>query len=134
MAVQGLTSQLIRGLGAVSEDVKLLLSRLLTVPPSLRITAEEAAGSPWLTSEGALATVDFSPFKEWSAASQLALADQVKNRLGLSHLGPQQVLDYIVSPRGHLGKTFGCYSLLGGDSRTRAGTVAGSKVTPPPSW
>ena len=39
-----------------------------------------------------------------------------------------QVLDYIVSPRGHLGKTFGCYSLLGGDSRTRAGTVAGLQV------
>ena len=79
---EGLTSQLIAGLGAVSEDVKMLLSRLLTVPPGLRITAEEAAGSPWLTSEGALATVDFSPFKEWSAASQLALAGQVRDRLG----------------------------------------------------
>ena len=89
--MQGLTCQLIRGLGAVSEDVKLLLSRLLTVPPSLRITAKQAASSPWLTSDGALATVDFSPFEEWSAASQLVLADQVRDRLRLSHLGPKQV-------------------------------------------
>ena len=40
-----------------------------------------------------------------------------------------QVLDYIGSSRGHLGKTFDCYSFLGGDTRTREATVAVLQVT-----
>ena len=97
---QGFTRELSAGLGAVSVEARLLVSRLLIVNPNLRIKvvstpstcqARDATLCSWVTDSGALPPVDTRPCKERDAASQLVVAAMVRERLHLSHLSPQQV-------------------------------------------
>ena len=72
-------------------------------------------------------------WQELSESSELRVAGQVRERLHLSHLTPHQVrvidvyvghwsiqvLSYLKSPKGFLGKTAGCFSLLAKDATTQ---------------
>ena len=97
---QGFTRELSGGLGAVSVEARLLVSRLLTVSPNLRIKvvsttstcqATDATLCSWVTDSGTLPPVDTRPCQERDSASQLVVAAMVRERLHLSHLSPKQV-------------------------------------------
>ena len=104
-------------------------------PHSLQ--ARDAVSCSWVTNLGTLPPVDISPFLERSRSDQLALSAQLRERLHLLHLAPEQVnlflhlpllpaqvLEYLVSPKGRLGKTAGCFSLLASEqSRRRASSL-----------
>merc|ERR1711990_538955 len=117
MINEGFTDEISAGLGAkVSVEARLLVSRLLTVQPNLRIKAKDAAACSWVTHADSLPPVQFSGFQELSESSELRVAGQVRERLHLFHLTPHQVLGYLKSPKGSLGKTAGCFSLLARDA------------------
>ena len=84
----------------MSVEARLLVSRLLTVNPNLRIKvvfpsstcqASDASLCSWVTDSGILPPVDTRPCQERDSASQLVVAAMVRERLHLSHLSPQQV-------------------------------------------
>ena len=82
--------------------------------------------------------MDTSSFLERTRSEQLALAAQLRERLHLLHLAPEQVprllhllpvqvLEYLVSSKGRLGKTAGCFSLLASEqSRARVSNLVPS--------
>ena len=67
---------------------------------------------------------------------QLEVAKMVQAKLKLSHLTPNQILAYVLSAKGKLGKTAGCFSLMARDldtSSTKAMMTNVKQMMPNPS-
>ena len=112
----GLTKQNFNSLGKVSMEAKLLISQLLVVDQDLRIKIGDVSKQMWITQMEDMQVQEMSTTP--TLEKQLEVAKMVQAKLKLSHLTPNQILAYVLSAKGKLGKTAGCFSLMARDLDT----------------
>ena len=96
----------------LSDECRVLLHQILAVgvDVKLRPSLRQIQLSPWCCNEpGYVGPSDLS-FEH-----QLEVAKVIKTKLSLTKWSPHNILTYVNSSRGKLGKTAGCFSLLAQD-------------------
>ena len=105
----GLTERHFIRLGNLSVECKLVVSKMLEVNQTKRISLRELAVHQWILDVEKVVQLKE---KTLSAEQQLLVATEVQKRLKLDHLTPEQILTYVMSRKGRCGKTAGCFSLI----------------------
>ena len=112
----GLTKQNFNSLGKVSMEAKLMISQLLVVDQDLRIKISDVSKHMWITQMEDMQGQEMPT--TLTLEKQMEVAKMVQAKLKLSHLTPNQILAYVLSAKGKLGKTAGCFSLMARDLDT----------------
>ena len=107
----GLTEKHIKYLSHLSPECKLLLSQLLMVERSSRISLEEVNYHSWFFGVDELKK-ERASVVQLSLENQMMVAKKVKEKLKLNHLSEEKILSYVMSRKGRFGKTAGCFNLL----------------------
>ena len=109
----GLTERHYSVLALLSEGCQSVLHQILSVglEVSQRPRLRELQVFSWCFS---LAAPGPAPL---SLHHQLQVAARLKDKLSLAKWSPANILEYVQSDRGKLGKTAGCFSLMAGDLR-----------------
>ena len=105
----GLTPQHLIKIESLSDEGKSVLEKTMLVDQSARMKLTDLLDSDWFVAEEKDTQHLVSNF---SREEDLKIAAQVRDVLELSNCSPQQILSYIESSKGKLGKTAGCFSLL----------------------
>lgn len=110
---EGLTERHYKMLAGLSEGCRSLLHQILSVGVDVtqRPRVQQLQLFSWCFSLPAPKTYDLTHHQ------QLQVAKRLKDKLDIVEWAPANILGYVQSNRGKLGKTAGCFSLMAGELR-----------------
>ena len=107
----GLTDSHFKSLDHISVEAKVMMNHVLTVEADKRIKIPEILDHHWFTD----LDIPDEALPQLSPESQLDVAKSVQSKLKLSNWTPNQILAYVMSPKGRFGKTAGVFNLIARD-------------------
>jgi len=113
----GLTEAHMNQMKTVSFQARSLLSNVLCVDVGMRFSLSQIKTHSWFNE---VELIDEPEYPSLTLDQQVEVAQNVQSKLKLAQWKPEQILAYVMSAKGKLGKTAGCFNLLARDMQMKA--------------
>jgi len=113
----------------VSFQARSLLSNVLCVDVGIRFSLSQIKAHSWFHE---VELIDEPEYPCLTLDQQMEVARNVQSKLKLAQWKPEQILAYVMSAKGRLGKTAGCFNLLARDMQMKSKQQPTTIMVKPP--